>query len=398
MEEIVDICDLMNKLVSNNVTPEDMIGCALRNLHSVEAYFASVGKSASRNNIRTTTADVKLLHDYGQQMSLARTYLLHKIKLLEVRENDYLPEISLLRGITPPVGQELSLLKEGHHRTPDKSCLHEQVAESDPELEIILDTRMINEIDLSKAALQDINKRIADKKNALLDIEKQMDDVSNSIFSSVDRQGLSEELEHNVIRSSSRVERTRDFEASNRPRAGDPRTWSPKLKLNMAMSQGSEINLPSQGALGSPRDQHGGAPDAAGSTVLGRESGEGTVGVVSASAPADQVATAEDTEFLIDDVRNTREEYSEETIIPATGEKRKATSSPGEDTEEAEPIGVRRPNKARVIDSVEDENRGDTVVVEESCSISEVEEVKENIASPLSSLEGRVIRGTARHK
>lgn len=37
MEEIVDICDLMNKLVLNNVTPEDMIGCALRNLHSVES-------------------------------------------------------------------------------------------------------------------------------------------------------------------------------------------------------------------------------------------------------------------------------------------------------------------------------------------------------------------------
>lgn len=187
MEEIVDIRDLMNKLVLNNVTPEDMIGCALRNPHSVEAYFASAGKSAFGNNIRTTTAYTKLLYDYGQQMSLARTYLLYKIKLLEVRENDYLSEISLLRGITPPAGQELSLLKEGHHRTPDKSCLHEQVAESDSELEIILDTRMINEIDLSKAALHDINKRIADKKNVLLDIEKQMDEVSNSIFSSVDR-------------------------------------------------------------------------------------------------------------------------------------------------------------------------------------------------------------------
>jgi len=116
MEEIIDIRDLMNRLVSYNVTPEDLIGCALRNLHSLEAKFMIESRLALRNNIRATTAYVKLLYDYGQQMCLARAYLLHRIKVLEVRENDLFSEISMLRGLSPPAGEELSLLKDNYNR------------------------------------------------------------------------------------------------------------------------------------------------------------------------------------------------------------------------------------------------------------------------------------------
>lgn len=35
-------------------------------------------------------------------MDLARSYLLHKIKLFEVRERDLKLEVSILRGLTPP--------------------------------------------------------------------------------------------------------------------------------------------------------------------------------------------------------------------------------------------------------------------------------------------------------
>jgi len=50
MEEIIDIRDLMNRLALSNATPEDLISCALRNLHSVEANFMSENKSVLRNN------------------------------------------------------------------------------------------------------------------------------------------------------------------------------------------------------------------------------------------------------------------------------------------------------------------------------------------------------------
>jgi len=64
MEEIINISDLMKRLALNSVSPEDLTGCALRNLYSVEAYFVSEGKVTLRNNIRSTIAYVKLLYDW----------------------------------------------------------------------------------------------------------------------------------------------------------------------------------------------------------------------------------------------------------------------------------------------------------------------------------------------
>lgn len=51
-----------------------------------------------------------------------------------------------------------------------RSPTHEN--KSDLEMEIILDTRIINEIDNSKAALQNISKRLEEKKNVLLERTK----------------------------------------------------------------------------------------------------------------------------------------------------------------------------------------------------------------------------------
>jgi len=302
--------------------------------------------------------------------------------VLEVRENDLFSEISVHRGLTPPVGEETSLLKDSYNRVQGKNCLHNQEEGHDSELEIILDTRMINKIDLSRAALEDINKRLQDKKNVLIDLEQQMDDVSKSLVSSTERQDLSLKSERDVTHSSSRVERTRGFESPNRSRAGGSRIWSPKFIQTMAMSQGSEINLPSQGALGSPRDRHGGAPDAAGSTVLGRESGEGTVGAVSASAPTEKMATAEFDPLKVvscDYAGTPPTNLPGKTLIQATGEKRKASTSPGSEVDAVEGVITRRPLKARVIESTESPEarsvieKDDSDGAESVVSVSDVE-------------------------
>jgi len=86
MDDLIDISKLMERLSMNGAAPEELIGCAIRNLYSIENYFMLENKTTLRNNIRVTIAYVKLLYDYGQQMGLARVYLLHRIKILEVRE------------------------------------------------------------------------------------------------------------------------------------------------------------------------------------------------------------------------------------------------------------------------------------------------------------------------
>jgi len=257
---------------------------------------------------------------------------------------------------------------------------------------------MINEIDLSRAALQDISKRLQDKKNALIDLEQQMDVVSRSLVSTTERQDSSLKLEQDFTHSSSRVERTRGSKSPNRPRAGDSRIWSPKSMKKMAMSQGIEANLPPQGALGSPRVRHGGAPDAAGSTVYGQKSCEGTVGVASASAPTEQAATAEQPITLSQDDYPKRKDCTEDTGVLNPSEKRKATSSPYND-DEVQISVTRRPIKTRIVDSVEGEgpNKMKAVFTEEELSSDEDKEDAEISPSSTDSISNRrVTRRTVR--
>jgi len=147
--------------------------------------------------------------------------------LFEVRESDYLSEISVLRGITPPIGQDMPILQRDLY-----NLNQEDGKDNDEELDIILDTRMIKEIDLSEAVLRDINKQIKDKKNVLTDIEGQMDEVSSLLATSKEEHQVSplQELGTEVVPSSTRVEWTQDFEASNHSREGDTRILSPTIK------------------------------------------------------------------------------------------------------------------------------------------------------------------------
>jgi len=166
MEEILDICELMDRLPRNNISPKELIGQTIQNLYSVKSYFMSLNTTI-RNNIRATIGYIKMLYDFGQQMSLARMYLVHKIKLLEVCGNDLNAEISVLRSQSFPSGESPSF-----GSVINKERSQDEKEEEDEELEIILDTRMINEIDQSKYLLNNISQQIADKKKVLLDIEQ----------------------------------------------------------------------------------------------------------------------------------------------------------------------------------------------------------------------------------
>jgi len=146
-------------------------------------------------------------------------------------------------------------------------------------------------------------------------------------------------------------------------------------KMERTMEQ--EINLPSQGALGSPRDRHSGAPDAAGSTVIRRKSSEGTAEVDFDSAHAEQAATVEkeSVKAIYRDSTDTMEDntaleaHNKEETPPATSEeiyihhekheeelplpvagKRKASTSP-ESKDEDNEITTRKSRKPRTIAS-----------------------------------------------
>lgn len=85
MEGILNIREFMSKLVCDGITPEELIDRSLRNLYAVKNAHTLISNKLLRNRLRAVIAFVKLLYDY-EQMALAQTYLLHKVKLLEVRE------------------------------------------------------------------------------------------------------------------------------------------------------------------------------------------------------------------------------------------------------------------------------------------------------------------------
>ncbi|KMQ91057.1 hypothetical protein RF55_9118 [Lasius niger] len=117
----------------------------------------------------------------------------------------------------------------------------------------------------------------------------------------------------------------------------------------MGMSTENESNLLSQGDFGTLRDRHSGEPDAAGSSSC-----KGTVDVVSASASAVAKATTE----LIEEV-DTLETVPISRGGKSVKEKRKASSSPGNEVEEAVAVGARRHNKFRILDPKEVEQEKD---------------------------------------
>lgn len=298
MEEVLNVYVLINDLLRNNTSPEELINKAMQNLYAIESEFMYPNKVESRNSIRATTAYLKMLYDFGQRMYLARVYLLHKIKLLEVKENDLNFEISVLRGLSSSPGEACSQLGDSNHSTDAKN----RPQFEDTEIEIILDTRIIDEIDQSKLALHNISEQIASKKKALSDIDRQMDDVSSFLTSSREMQDTSIlETEHNNI-NCSRIEQIQELGSLNCSRVGNTRKLSPNLMLNMDMSQEMEKTLLSQEEIGTSRGRQSGEPDAAGSIATGRELYEDTTGMDSSSVSVAQVVTGEFSNIVTEEV------------------------------------------------------------------------------------------------
>lgn len=101
MSGYLDIQELIDRLLSGGISPEELICKTTWNLYRVETYFKSPKCRDIRNSVRASIAYAKMLYDFGQKMYFARDYLLQKIKLLEVREADFKLEVSELRGISP---------------------------------------------------------------------------------------------------------------------------------------------------------------------------------------------------------------------------------------------------------------------------------------------------------
>lgn len=199
-----------------------------------------------------------------------------------------------------------------------------------------------------------ISRQLEDKKSALDSIEQKIADVSDTVLSSLDMTTTSK-LEQNLSTSSNRVERTLGYDSPNRSRDGDTRL------------------LLSLGALGSPRDQHGSAPDAAVSTVQGRKFCEGTAGVALASASAEQAATGE------------HKPVNAQTVATfKSAEKRKASNSPRSEVEDGDDFVKDRPTKARIItstESPEDRKKREQIDDQEYESIFEIEDDTDGVES-----------------
>lgn len=201
-------------------------------------------------------------------MALARLYLLHKIKILEVRERDRCAEISVLRDESPD--EEGSCSINVLASKPEVTHTSE-----DDELSILMDARMIKDIDQSCSALQCMRQLLSEKNQELQEIEKSMDGISTTHLA---HEASMSNFEPLNISGSSGVKCTCLYRASSHPRDGGTRMLPPKIN-NMAMSQEKDNCLLPQGEFGAPRGRHGSAPDAAGSTAIEWESGEGTVGL-----------------------------------------------------------------------------------------------------------------------
>lgn len=239
----VDVGEMVDRLRRSSVTQEEIVGRAIRRLYSIEEDLRRY-RSRNRNGVRTVIAYVKLLYDFGQQMFLSRLYLMHKIKLLEVREDDLNFEISMIRGVTPVIneGSPSSGSTAGNtvgDVNRGQSC--------DKEMDIALDTRIIEEIDHSREVLQDLSQRIAENKKTLVDIEREADEISASFVLSRDSHKI--ESEQDTSRCSKGLERSQELCMINRSRVGDTRSMSPNYTnyTNMAMLKENEETLPSQG-------------------------------------------------------------------------------------------------------------------------------------------------------
>lgn len=250
MTDHLNIEALIDKLLTNGITPEELIGRAVRNLYRLEAGFLAPRSVATRNSIRATIAYAKVLYDHGQRMFQAREYLLHRIKLLEVREVNLRHEISVLRGVSPKenISQGDSSGAVAHSRsTPDSSLdLHS--------------VELLKDMELSTHALLSLSDEIRKKS-----IEIHRTDL---------------ELDGFLARTHGLLK--------DHDRGGTPPPKKATIIHDVDSTLDRNMTVPSQEDLGASSGRHGGAvPDAAMSS-----SSKGNPRMDAASVRGDYEATA----------------------------------------------------------------------------------------------------------
>lgn len=70
---ILDIEDLIDNLMRQRVTPENLIGWVTRELFQMEGFFAVTSQSRHRNSAHACVAYARMLYDFGQIMFSARS-------------------------------------------------------------------------------------------------------------------------------------------------------------------------------------------------------------------------------------------------------------------------------------------------------------------------------------
>lgn len=228
----------------------------------------------------------------------------------------------------------------------------------------------------------------------LSDIDRQVENVSLSLslLSPKGVQGVpAMVMELNDTFCSAGNEHTQKFGSTIC--SGDTQKLSPNIITNMELTKEEEKILLSQGDLDTLRGRQSGEPDATRSIAVGRESCEGTAGMVSASVFAVQAVTAEPTQVAVEELTvelDPHEMQYKVTTPQIISEKRKAFTSP-EEYDVSNNTGSRRPFKTRVFESaVVDCEAEEELDVEDNGNTHSMEAA--NIKLPSSSPDVRVTR------
>lgn len=159
MAGLIDVGSLIDDLLREGIAPEELIVESIRELHYLEDYPPICYSIGLKNRIRTIIAHSKILYDFGKKMQLARVVLLHRVKLLEVRDENNKIEISVLRGSSS--GEDPSRLDA---RLDDVSLMEpaKQTDYSRIERAIIDCADMVRTLEASERSLRNLGTQIAE--------------------------------------------------------------------------------------------------------------------------------------------------------------------------------------------------------------------------------------------
>lgn len=327
MADLLDVEDLIDNLNRANVTPEELIGRAIRELYGLKEHHAFSRKLYHRNKLRAVIAYIKVMYDFGQKMLLANV-LLHRIKLIEVRDEDQSTEISYLRGNS-----------SDENRPSNKELDDFSTTGLPPSVEV----------DSMEDMIMDCAERVRTIDRTQRSLSKLSGEISRARILLED------------TNSTSRTDltmttgATMDLERGRSP----PLEKTNHYYFDMAVHKEKDMKLLSQEDFGNSSGRHSGAvPGAALSS-----SNEGNPCADAVAALGDSITTAENLGAQDTALPTSPDDHREE-CPPTAAPKRKAVSSPEENPpgNESE-AGFKRPTKARII-VIEEAKDSEPILIE----------------------------------